>query len=54
MRDGAGREDRGQREGGLIFSIGYGFLSENASFAARCEKEGITFVGPSADSVFYF
>eukprot|EP00026_Physarum_polycephalum_P004270 Phypoly_transcript_04287.p1 GENE.Phypoly_transcript_04287~~Phypoly_transcript_04287.p1 ORF type:complete len:714 (-),score=175.73 Phypoly_transcript_04287:81-2201(-) len=30
---------------------GYGFLSENASFAARCEKEGITFVGPTADSI---
>jgi len=26
---------------------GYGFLSENPVFAARCEKEGITFIGPS-------
>jgi acetyl/propionyl-CoA carboxylase alpha subunit/acetyl-CoA carboxylase carboxyltransferase component len=25
---------------------GYGFLSENATFAARCEAEGLVFVGP--------
>ncbi|HDP81391.1 MAG TPA: acetyl-CoA carboxylase biotin carboxylase subunit [Spirochaetes bacterium] len=25
---------------------GYGFLSENPSFAERCEKEGLVFVGP--------
>ncbi|MDZ7742323.1 MAG: acetyl-CoA carboxylase biotin carboxylase subunit [Bacteroidota bacterium] len=25
---------------------GYGFLSENAKFSARCEKEGIIFIGP--------
>ena len=25
---------------------GYGFLSENLSFAKRCKEEGITFVGP--------
>jgi acetyl-CoA carboxylase biotin carboxylase subunit len=30
---------------------GYGFLSENANFAEVCEKCGITFVGPSAESM---
>ncbi len=30
---------------------GYGFLSENAHFAERCEKEGILFVGPPADAI---
>lgn len=30
---------------------GYGFLSENAEFAARCEKEGITFIGPPASAM---
>ncbi len=27
---------------------GYGFLSENADFAEKCEKSGITFIGPSS------
>ncbi len=30
---------------------GYGFLAENAEFAARCEAEGITFIGPTADAI---
>jgi len=30
---------------------GYGFLSENASFAEICENCGITFIGPSAESM---
>lgn len=30
---------------------GYGFLSENASFAEICESCGITFIGPSVEAI---
>lgn len=33
---------------------GYGFLAESASFAARCQQEGITFIGPPASVLATF
>ncbi|WP_374575587.1 carboxyl transferase domain-containing protein [Phenylobacterium sp.] len=33
---------------------GYGFLSESADFAARCEEAGITFVGPTPATLSAF
>ncbi|MGD0710854.1 MAG: acetyl-CoA carboxylase biotin carboxylase subunit [Bacteroidales bacterium] len=30
---------------------GYGFLSENVDLADRCDKEGIVFIGPRAESI---
>ena len=33
---------------------GYGFLAESPELARRCEQEGITFVGPSVESLELF
>ncbi|NOZ54073.1 MAG: urea carboxylase [Gammaproteobacteria bacterium] len=33
---------------------GYGFLSENAEFARRCESRGIVFIGPDAHQIEAF
>lgn len=30
---------------------GFGFLSENADFAEQCEKNGLVFIGPSAQAI---
>ena len=30
---------------------GYGFLAENSDFCKRCEKQHITFIGPSAEAM---
>ena len=40
--------DAAKKSGVDAIHPGYGFLSENAEFAERCEKEGIIFIGPSA------
>jgi acetyl-CoA carboxylase biotin carboxylase subunit len=39
------------KETGAAIHPGYGFLSENADFARRCEEEGVNFIGPSADII---
>jgi len=38
-----------KRNGVDAIHPGYGFLSENVKFAARCREEGITFVGPAPE-----
>jgi len=40
-----------RRHGADAIHPGYGFLSENAGFAAACEDAGIAFIGPSAHSI---
>lgn len=43
--------DAAKQTGADAIHPGYGFLSENASFSARCESEGIIFIGPSPRSI---
>ncbi|RYV02040.1 3-methylcrotonyl-CoA carboxylase [Shewanella sp. OPT22] len=43
--------DVAKRSGAQAIHPGYGFLSENADFARKCEKAGIEFVGPSSDAI---
>ncbi len=43
--------DVAYRTGAEAIHPGYGFLAENPEFAARCEKEGMIFIGPSSRAI---
>lgn len=40
--------------GCMAIAPGYGFLSENAQFAEKCQAAGIAFIGPTPESLELF
>jgi urea carboxylase len=46
--------DAAKKTGADAIHPGYGFLSENAHFVARCEQEGIVFIGPTQAQITLF
>jgi acetyl/propionyl-CoA carboxylase alpha subunit len=49
--DAAGLLDAAKAMGAQALHPGYGFLSENADFARRVETAGLTWIGPTPDSI---
>jgi 3-methylcrotonyl-CoA carboxylase alpha subunit len=49
--DGESIVDAAKSSGASALHPGYGFLSENAEFAERCERAGVAFIGPPPGAI---